>query len=67
MNKDLINRVTSLSHDLENPQQVITMLMVVDELKRLYALEKGACTCKKERDAEFDEWFDSLTEDDRAC
>ena len=66
MNDDLIKRVTNLSHDLENPQQVITMLMVLDELERLYKAEQGVCPCKK-REAEFDEWFDSLTEDDRAC
>ena len=50
-NIDLIKRVTSLSHDLENPQQVITLMMVLDELDRLYKVERGVCPCKK-RDAE---------------
>jgi hypothetical protein len=65
MNKDLINRVTSL-FDLENPQQVITMLMVLDELERLYKAEQGVCPCKK-REAELEQMFAYFEEDERQC
>ena len=66
MNDDLIRRVTNLSHDLENPQQVITMLMVIDELERLYAVERGVCFCKK-RDVELEQMFAYFDEDERQC
>ena len=65
MNDDLIKRVTNLSHDLENPQQVITMLMVLDELERLYKAEQGVCPCKK-REAELEQMF-AYFEDERPC
>ena len=66
MNDDLIRRVTNLSHDLENPQQVITMLMVLDELERLYKAEQGVCPCKK-REAELEQMFAYFEEDERQC
>ena len=65
MNDDLIKRVTNLSHDLENPQQVITMLMVLDELERLYKAEQGVCPCKK-REAELEQMF-AYFEDEWQC
>lgn len=66
MNDDLIKRATSLSHELENPQQVITVLKVIDELERLYKVEQGVCPCKK-RDAELEQMFAYFEEDERQC
>jgi len=64
-NEDLIKRVTGLSHDLENPQQVITLMMVLDELDRLYKVEQGVCPCKR-RDAELEQMF-AYFEEERSC
>lgn len=66
MSDDLIKRMTSLSHELENPQQVITVLKVIDELERLYKVEQGVCPCKK-RDAELEQMFAYFEEEDRQC
>ena len=42
------------------------MLMVIDELERLYAVERGVCLCKK-RDAELEQMFAYFDEDERQC
>ena len=41
------------------------MLMVLDELERLYKAEQGVCPCKK-REAELEQMF-AYFEDERPC
>ena len=66
MNESLINRLNHLAQDLENPQQIITVLMAVDELERLYKVEDMRCPCR-ERSKELEQMFEYSGTEERNC
>ena len=68
MNTDLMNRLNHLAQDLENPQHIITVLMAVDELERLYKAEAFNCPCRaRERELEISWNLLDPDEEERNC
>jgi hypothetical protein len=64
MSQAIINKLKLVIHDLENPQHIITLLGVLDELERLYQLK--TCSCKT-RDAELEQLFADWEIEEREC